>query len=64
MPRTKPGEELLRSLKVVRIVDIADLDFQMDGGTHVANTKEIGKIGLGSYENKGAARKRIEIVLS
>jgi misacylated tRNA(Ala) deacylase len=64
LARTKPGEELLRSLQTVRVVEISGLDFQMDGGTHVANTKEIGKIELSSYENKGATRKRIEIVLS
>jgi len=36
---------------------------QFDGGLHVANTNEIGKIELVKFENKGAHRKRIEIIL-
>ncbi len=63
LARTAPGAELLKKLDVVRVVDIGDIDFQLDGGTHVANTKEIGTIKLIGYENKGARRKRIEIAL-
>ena len=61
LARTEPGEELLKSLDVVRIVEIEGVDFQLDGGTHVANTREIGKINLLGYENKGSHHKRIEI---
>jgi misacylated tRNA(Ala) deacylase len=63
LARTAPGAELLKRLEVVRVVDIGTIDFQLDGGTHVANTKEIGKIKLIGYENKGSKRKRIEIAL-
>ncbi len=63
LARTAPGEELLKNMQNVRIVDIVGFDFQMDGGTHVANTKEIGKITLLKYENKGSHNKRIEISL-
>lgn len=61
LARTQPGEELLRRLDHIRVVEISGIDAQMDGGLHVSNTKEIGKIRLLSYENKGASRKRIEI---
>ncbi len=62
--RTKPGEELLKSLDIVRIIEIEGFDFQLDGGTHVANTKELGKINLVKFENKGAHNKRVEFSLS
>lgn len=63
LARTVPGAELLKTLDVVRVVDIGDVDFQLDGGTHVANTKEIGRLKLIGYENKGSRRKRIEIAV-
>ena len=59
--RTAPGRDLINSLEMVRIVDISGFDVQTDGGTHVRNTKEIGKISLLGIENKGAHRKRIII---
>ena len=41
----------------LRIVEIGNIDTQADGGTHVANTSEIGKIELIKTENKGKERK-------
>jgi misacylated tRNA(Ala) deacylase len=64
LARTQPGEELLRRLSSVRVVEIEGIDRQMDGGLHVANSKEVGKIKFNSYENKGSARKRVEISVS
>ncbi len=46
-------------IKKVRIVAIGDYDIQADGGTHVRNTKEVGKIELIKCENKGKNRRRI-----
>ncbi|MDP4012807.1 MAG: alanyl-tRNA editing protein [Candidatus Nanoarchaeia archaeon] len=46
-------------IQKVRIVAIGDYDIQADGGTHVKNTKEVGKINLIKIENKGKGRKRI-----
>ncbi|MGC8647466.1 MAG: alanyl-tRNA editing protein [Candidatus Micrarchaeia archaeon] len=63
LARTEPGEDLLEKLDSVRIIDIEGFDFQLDGGTHVANTSEVGKIEMLKYENKGSHNKRIEIVL-
>lgn len=61
--RTRPGMELLKRLDVVRVIEIEGLDQQMDGGTHVANTSEIGQVMITKLENKGAHNKRIEVVL-
>lgn len=46
-------------IQKVRIVAIGDYDIQADGGTHVKNTKEVGKIELIKAENKGKSRRRI-----
>lgn len=54
---------LPESIQEVRVVEIAGLDLQADGGTHVANTAEIGRLRIAKTENKGKAFKRIEIVL-
>ena len=43
----------------LRIVEIAGIDRQADGGLHVANLKEIGKIQLLKLENKGKTNRRL-----
>ncbi len=48
----------------VRTVEIAGLDLQADGGTHVANTREAGGMQIVDYKSKGAINKRIYIRLS
>ncbi|NWF62852.1 MAG: alanyl-tRNA editing protein [Chloroflexi bacterium] len=45
----------------VRTVEIVGLDLQADGGTHVANTSEVGVIKVTDYKSKGAINKRIYI---
>ncbi len=45
----------------VRTVEIVGLDLQADGGTHVANTREIGRIRVADYKSKGAINKRIYV---
>jgi misacylated tRNA(Ala) deacylase len=47
----------------LRIVDIVGFDAQLDGGTHVLRTGEIGRIKISKTENKGKENKRVEIVL-
>jgi misacylated tRNA(Ala) deacylase len=47
----------------VRVVEIAGLDLQADGGTHVANTREVGTIRVTDYQSKGKINKRIYIAL-
>jgi misacylated tRNA(Ala) deacylase len=52
---------LPEGIKEVRTVEIVGLDLQADGGTHVANTREVGKIKVTDYKSKGAINKRIYI---
>jgi misacylated tRNA(Ala) deacylase len=47
----------------VRTVEIEGLDLQADGGTHVANTREVGRIRIAGYESKGKINKRIRLVV-
>ena len=51
-------------VKTVRIVEIEGLDTQADGGTHVANTREVGEIGITAHKSKGRQNKRVEFSLS
>lgn len=48
-------------IQEVRTVEIVGLDLQADGGTHVGNTREVGKIRVADYKSKGAINKRIYI---
>ncbi len=70
--RSLPREEALRlpgmvklagvlppDVKELRIVKIGDVDEQADGGVHVKNTSEIGKIIFLSAENKGKSNRRV-----
>lgn len=50
--RTEPGEAIYEKLEYVRVVRIENFDEQMDGGTHVANTREIGRIELLEIDTK------------
>jgi misacylated tRNA(Ala) deacylase len=47
----------------IRTIEIVGLDLQADGGTHVANTREVGSIQVTGYESKGRINKRIRIAL-
>ena len=54
---------LPESITHVRTIEIVGLDLQADGGTHVRNTSEVGKIRVADYKSKGAINKRIYIEL-
>ena len=47
----------------VRTIEINGLDLQADGGTHVANIREVGTIHITDYKSKGGINKRIYIEL-
>ena len=51
------------SIEVVRIVDIKGLDVQADGGTHVASTRQVGRMRVTKVENKGKGFRRIRVAL-
>ena len=67
--------ELVRTMSVkppsgsgkVRLLLIGDEDAPADlqpcGGTHVANTAEIGALRIGKIENKGRQNRRVNILL-
>jgi misacylated tRNA(Ala) deacylase len=48
-------------IQEVRVVEIEGLDLQADGGTHVANTEEVGQIRIVDYKSKGAINKRLVV---
>jgi len=47
------------SISELRIVEIPGVDIQADGGTHVKNLKEVGRIEIMKLENKGKDNRRI-----
>jgi len=57
------AQELMPDVETVRLIDIEGFDVQADGGTHVANTAEVGAARLEKIENKGARNKRLYLVL-
>jgi len=54
---------LPKGIEKVRTVEIVGLDLQADGGTHVANTREVGHIQVVDYKSKGKINKRLYIEL-
>ena len=50
-------------IEIVRIVDIDGLDVQADGGTHVAATRQVGRMRVVKVENKGKGFRRIRVAL-
>jgi len=51
------------SIKELRIVEIPGIDAQADGGTHVKNLKEVGRIEILKCENKGKDNRRVYFTL-
>ncbi|MGP8124854.1 MAG: alanyl-tRNA editing protein [Nitrososphaerales archaeon] len=47
------------AVEMLRIVQIGDVDTQADGGVHVKNTREIGRVTGLKTENKGKSNRRI-----
>ena len=72
-----PREEALKNLDLirtqvnlvperveeVRIVEIEGVDTQADGGTHVANTEEVGALEITTHKSKGRQNKRVDFIL-
>ncbi len=63
--------ELVRTMSVkpptgagrVRLVQVAGVDLQPCGGTHVRSTSEIGRLRIAKIENKGKHNRRVNLVL-
>jgi len=64
--------ELVRTMSVkppvgagrVRLMEVAGIDLQPCGGTHIRNTAEIGPVAIGKIENKGRQNRRINIAFA
>jgi misacylated tRNA(Ala) deacylase len=54
---------LPEGIKEVRTIELVGLDLQADGGTHVANTHEVGRLRVTDYKSKGKINKRIYVEL-
>ncbi|GAA1091178.1 alanyl-tRNA editing protein [Nocardiopsis composta] len=52
-----------REIDPLRVIDIVGLDKQADGGTHVADTAEVGRVAVTGTSSKGRSNKRIRIEL-
>ena len=50
-------------IEEVRTVEIVGLDLQADGGTHVANTRHVGRVRVTGHESKGKINKRLRIAI-
>ncbi|MGN6361912.1 MAG: alanyl-tRNA editing protein [Thermomicrobiales bacterium] len=47
----------------VRVVSVGELDTQADGGTHVADAREVGGLRIVGTRSKGRINKRLEVEL-
>lgn len=64
--------ELVRTMSVkpptgagaVRLLDIAGVDLQPCGGTHVSTTGEIGSVHVTKLEKKGKQNRRVNVALN
>ena len=54
---------LPEGLAEVRVVSVGELDTQADGGTHVADAREVGGIRVVGTRSKGKINKRLEVEL-
>lgn len=55
----KLAKSLPESLKIIRTIEIQDIDLQACGGCHLKNTSEIGSIKITETKNKGANNRRL-----
>lgn len=55
----KLAEKTPLGMELIRVVEIPGIDLQADGGPHVRNTCEVGRVKLLKVENRGKTKKRI-----
>ncbi|MBV9859037.1 MAG: alanyl-tRNA editing protein [Alphaproteobacteria bacterium] len=64
--------ELVRTMAVkpptgmgrVRLMEVAGIDLQPCGGTHIRNTAEIGRVAITKIENKGKQNRRVIVAFA
>ena len=54
---------LPEGVDVIKLVHFENLDIQPCGGTHIANTMEIGEVKVDKIESKGKRNRRVSISL-
>jgi len=59
----KLAEKLPPDVEKLRIVEIPGVDVQADGGPHVRNTCEVGRVKIVKLESKGRKRRRLYYTL-
>lgn len=59
----KLADKMPPEVEKIRVVEIPGVDLQADGGPHVRNTCEIGKIRITKFESKGRRRRRVYYTL-
>ncbi len=59
----KMAEAFPPDIPKLRIVEIVGVDKQADGGTHVKNLREVGRIKLLKTQNKGKENRRVYFAL-
>lgn len=52
-----------RGVGTLRMIRVEGVDYQPCGGTHVANTREIGPVRVTKVESKGRRNRRVQVVL-
>jgi misacylated tRNA(Ala) deacylase len=55
---------LPEGIERIRTIEIDSLDLQADGGTHVANTNEIGYVSVVKFRSKGKINKRLYVEIA
>ena len=53
-----------RGLGRVRVLEIEGVDLQPCGGTHVANTAEVGRVIVAKVEKKSAMTRRVVLAFA
>ncbi len=53
-----------RGVGRVRLIDVAGVDLQPCGGTHVARTGEIGPVEVVKIEKKGRRNRRVVVAFA
>ena len=71
-PELAANPQLVRTMSVkppmgagvIRLMEIAEVDLQPCGGTHVRRTGEIGRVRVTKIENKGRQNRRVNIAFA
>ena len=60
---SKRGQSLVEYALILALIAVVCILVLQGIGTHVNNTREVGRVRIAGSENKGKGNKRLEIVL-